>query len=203
MEGIIEKRVHTLGSRFSQDVHGIFSNPKLAVHRIIEEADMPYATAVPFIVVIAAAIMSAIGVDMWAHIQLTAQTGSTLLQILSAVTRGVILFFRIFYNSFAFLLAWVLWSVVFHFLGSIVSGTDIAGKRTFWRALKLAGFMFAPFFLNILPFFPLITGYWSVYLAYIGMKANYETTSTGALIVTLPYLFSVVYGTFLFLLSLF
>ena len=194
---VSERKVHTLGSRFSQDVHGIITKPKQAVHTIIEESDLPHSLSVPLFVVIIAAIMSAIGTDLWGHIFFATATTSVILQTLSAIWSGLKLTFRIFYNSFAFLLIWVMWSVVFHLIGSIVSVTDITRKRTFWTTLKLTGFMFAPLFFNVFPRFDIITGYWSAYIAYHGMKANYETTGTGALIITLPYLFSVVFGTFL------
>ncbi len=198
-----EKKVHTLGSRFSQDVHGIFTDTKKAVHTIIEENELAHAFSVPFIVVIAAAILTAIGKHLWAQVFFEVTTSSFLLQVISSVVRGLLLFVDLIWHSIAFLIMWVGLTIVFHFVGSIVASSDITGKRTFGRTLKLTGFMFAPMFLNILPFFPLITGYWAAYIAYEGMKANYETTERGALIIVLPYLFTVAYGTFIFLKAIF
>lgn len=196
---VSEKNVHTLGSRFSRDVHGIFANPKETVRKIIAESHLAHAFSVPFLVVIISAVMTVFGKYIWADVLHTIAGGPLWYEIASSIIRGFLLFAELIVTPVIFVILWGFWALVFHFIGAVVSSADVTDKKLFDRTLKLTGFMFAPMFLNMLPFFSAITGYWSVLIAFWGMKANYETSDSGAFIIVLPYLFTVVYGTLLLL----
>ncbi len=196
-----EKKVHTLGSRFSQDVHGIFADTKKAVRTIIQESELEHAWSVPLIVIIAAAIMSVIGEALVFDVSLTVSGLPFWLKLFVSFAKGLELTLKIIFAPFVLAVIWLLYSIVFHFIGSIVSSADITKGNTFYRTVKLTGFIFAPQFLNVLPILPfkelyvmpIITGFWGTYIAYQAMKANYETSGKGAFIIILPHLFSVFY----------
>ena len=203
----VPKEVHTFGGRFSRDVHLIFSNPAEAVKVLIAEVDPPHALSVPLFVVITAAIMTVIGKYLVFEVNQTIVGGPYWLQLLNSVFQGLALTVDIIVTPIFLIFIWVFWAIVFHFLGSIVAGSDITGSGTFMKTLKLTGFIYAPMFLNILPILPakslyvmpVVTTIWSAWIAYLAMKENYKTTRNGALIITLPYLFTAFYGAFVFL----
>lgn len=206
----LPKETHTFGRRFSRDVHGILIKPREAVKVILKEADLPYSLSVPLFVVIAAAVMSVIGKFVVFDITNTVFGGPAWLQVLRSVFQGLALTVELIVAPIALIVFWVFWSIVFHFLGSIISSSDITQSGVFYKTTKLAGFMFAPLFLNVLPILPvsglyvmpLVTGYWSAWIAYLAMRENYKTTRNGALIIVFPYLFTVLYSTLAFLVRL-
>ncbi len=203
----LPKQVHTFGGRFSRDLHLVFSNPREAVKVLIAESDNPYALSVPLFVVIFAAIFSVIGKYLVFEINQTIVGGPYWMQLLKSVFQGLALTVDLVVTPIFLLFVWVFWSIVFHFLGSVVAGSDITRGGTFSKTLKLTGFVYAPMLLNVLPIFPIkelyimpvVTTFWSAWIAYLAMKENYSTTRGGALIITLPYLFAAFYGAFVFL----
>jgi hypothetical protein len=162
---------------------------------------LAHSLSVPFAVVIIAALMGVLGKYLWADIFQAVLGGPLWYQTIVSVIRGFMLSIELVVMPIAFVFIAIFWAIVFHFLGSIVAGSDITKSGTFYKTMKLTGFIYAPLFLNILPLFPLITGYWSARIAYFAMRENYKTTNSGAFIIILPYLFTVVWGTVAFLLG--
>ncbi len=196
------KEVHTFGSRFSRDVRGIFVNPREAVKMIIDEAELPHSLSVPIAVVVVAAVMGVFGNYLWKDVLMTLTGAPMWYQVVASIVRGFLFMFELIVRPIIFVIWALFLAVVFHFLGSIVSGADIAEGNILHRTIKLTCFAFVPLFLNILPVFPEITGYWSVWIAYIAMKENYKTTRAGAFIIILPYFFVVALGTMKLIINL-
>lgn len=172
------------GQRFSKYVHGMFLFPKPTIHKIVAEDTHQKELFVPLVVVVCAAVTTAIGSSMW-HIIFGKSFIISVLQTIKLVALTFVL-------PVWFVITWVLWSFVFHFIGSLVSGRDLTNADVAHRTLKLTGLSMAPMLLNILPFAAVFTGYWVWVLYLWSMEANYHTKWRGAFLVTLPYLFVVV-----------
>ena|GEM_PF-3317429 len=175
-----EPRIN-LGAHFSKHVHGMFVKPKPTIRKIIDEKVVSIDIMVPAIVVIVAGIMSAIGSRMW-HILITPSyligLGYTVELLAFMIALPILM-----------IVYWLIWTGIFHFIGSIVSGDNISDIDRAHRMLKLVGFCMVPAFLNILPFFALFTGLWIWMLLMWSVERNYETSRAGAFIVALPYIF--------------
>ncbi|MFH1424795.1 MAG: YIP1 family protein [archaeon] len=177
----VKQKSFQIGKHFSDHVHGIIINPKPTIKRIIREGLVPQDSIVPFLVVICAAIMTAFGGAIW-NIALTSN-------IFVALGYTLKLFISFIVLPVWFVFAWVMWTAIFHFLGSIVSGKDISNIDVMHRSLKLVGLSMVPFFFNIFPFAAFITGYWVWVLCLWSMQENYEVSWKAALVITLPMLF--------------
>ena len=206
----LPKETHTFGKRFSRDVHGILATPRQAVKVIISETDLPHSMSVPLAVVVTAALLTVFGKYLVSDITNTVFGGPLWLQVIRSVLQGLALTVELFVVPIILIFMWITWSIVFHLLGSVVASSDITSGKMFKRTIKLTGFMFAPLFLNLLPLFPVtalyimpvVTGFWSAWVAYIAMRENYQATKGGALFITFPYIFFVFYAALKFALSL-
>lgn len=175
------------GEHFSKHINGMFINPRVTIRRVIREEATSVDVFVPFMVVICAAIMTAIGVTMWE----IAFTQSYLVAFMETLK-----FFGLFFGlPIWYVMLWLIWAGIFHFLGSLVSGKDITDKYIAHRTLKLIGFCTVPLFLNILPYFDFFTSYWKWMLCWWAMELNYGVTKRGSFIIALPMLFVTVLNT--------
>lgn len=179
-EGKKQPKVN-LGAHFSKHVHGMFVKPQATIRNIIKEQNVASDLTVPAVVMIIAGIMSAIGSNMW-NIIVTPSYVHGLFY-----TAELLLYMILFPIYMIFL--WLIWTGVFHFMGSIVSGKNIANKDRVHKTLKLVGLCMVPAFLNILPLFSLFTGLWIWMLIMWSVERNYETSRAGAFIIALPYIF--------------
>jgi hypothetical protein len=175
-----------IGAHFSRHVHGMFVNPRRTIKTVVDEKVASVDVLVPLCVVIIAGIMSAIGANMW-NIIITPSyfigMGYTLRLI------GFLIGLPIYW-----IFAWIIWTGVFHFLGSIVSGKNVSDIERAHVTLKLVGLCMVPAFLNILPLFGWFTGLWIWMLIMWSMERNYSTSRAGAFIIALPYIFVWVLG---------
>ena len=187
-----KKRTFHVGEHFSAHVHGMFLHPHATIKKIVREGVIPKDTIVPALAVICAAVATAIGAGLWGLIA----EESLILSFFRTLTFfGDIVIRPIIY----LLLYWPITTGVFHFIGSIVSGKDIGNSHIAHRTLKLVGFSMVPLFLNVLPKFYLVTGFWFWLLSLWAIEENYDLTWKGALVVTLPLLFVTVLKTLYFL----
>lgn len=178
---MVKQKLKTLGAHFSAHVHGMFVNPRHTIDRIVREELTAKDYVVPLVTVIVAGIMSAIGATVWA-IAFTESIVVAFIQTLWFIALLALL-------PIWFVAIWIIWALIFHFLGSIVSGKDVMNLSIMHRNFKLVGLAMCPFFLNILPYFSLVSGYWVWFLFTLSVRSNYRISSRGAFIVTLPFLF--------------
>jgi len=179
---LAKQRTFRIGEHFSAHIHGMFMHPHSTIKKVVREGVIPTDTAVPALVVLSAAILTVIGTHLWGLMLETS--------LFWSFVRTVGFLGDILWRSFTYVVFyWPIATGVCHFLGSIVSGKDIGDTHIAHRTLKLVGFSMVPFFLNILPYFYLVTGFWFWLLCLWSMEENYDISWKGSFIVTLPLLF--------------
>lgn len=176
------------GLHFSQHVRGMFLFPKAALRRIIGEKPVAKELVVPFVVVLIAGILTAVG--SWWGIVLP---NSILYKFFLLLTSSIWLFVLPIW----FVLLWLFWTGVLHVMSSVISGRDVLDTTSLQKIFKAVGFTFVPAFLNILPMFSLATGYWSWILCAWAVEMNYGLSKKSALLATAPLLFATIAGTFI------
>ncbi|MDP7282532.1 MAG: Yip1 family protein [Candidatus Undinarchaeales archaeon] len=184
-----KKNDFSYGAHFSKHVRGMFLFPKATIKRVIDEGVNPRDLFVPTAVVIIAGILTAIGGSLWSILI----TSSVLISFLSTVK----LFIMVFAMPVWLIALWLFWTGVLHVIGSVMSGQDPFNKVRLHKMAKATGFCFVPAFLNILPLFSLVTGYWTWILCAWTTQTNYGLDKKRAFITTIPLLFTTIIGTYL------
>lgn len=186
---MVKKKALDLGKHFSAHVHGMFLHPKATIRSVIKEPIEVKDLWVPTAIVLVASVMTSLGKHIWNiafEPSILISIGRTIQFILLDLLP------RPFWLIFV---VWIPSALVFHFLGSIVSGKDITDWQKMHKTFKLAGISMVPAFLNSLPYFFMFTGYWIWILTFWSMKENYDTTDGGSLIITAPFLIGTVFMT--------
>ena len=184
---MVRKKVYDIGAHFSSEVHGMFLHPKSTIRRIAREQLTDADIWVPVLVVLCAGVLTAFGRHLWL-VPFTNTFSEAILLSLSFT-------FDLFWKPTLYLISVGFATIIFHFIGCVISGRDLTDLNKLHRSFKLIGLSMAPAFLNIFPFFYLFTGYWILVLLFWSMREIHGTTDKGALIITFPYLFSLVLGT--------
>jgi|TARA_Y100000034_G_scaffold89158_1_gene107171 hypothetical protein len=177
------------GVHFSKHVQGMFMYPRATLKRVTDEKIVVKDMIVPLVVVLIAGILTAIGGSMWNILIST----SVIMGFLSTVK----FFVMIVAMPIWFIAIWLFWTVILHVVASVMSGKDVLNGHTLHKNLKVIGFAFVPAFLNILPLFSLITGYWTWILCAWALENNYGLNKKRAFIATIPLLFAIIVGTFM------
>lgn len=185
---------HETGEKFSRYTHGMFLYPKPTINKIIAEDTTRTSLLVSFFVVVVAGIMTDIGLHLW-NVLFPA---SFLTQLVSMIWFWI----GILAYPILFIIKWIVWALILHFIASVMSGRDITNRDIAHRTLKLVGLSMVPAFLNIIPFFNLISGYWITLLCFWSVKANYHLHKKAALVVIAPMLFATLYLSILGILNL-
>jgi len=173
-----KKRRFRYGKHFSEHVHGMLVNPRPTIRKIAKEPVIPQDLAIPFSVVLCAALITVIGSSIWGIVLSH--------HFVFAFLETLYFFVKLFAVPILFILSWVVWTLIVHFFGSVASGKDITNTHRLHITLKLIGLAFVPWFLCLIPFFSYVAIFWSWVLSLWIAEIVYGLKRKKALMVSAP-----------------